>query len=150
MKLVLLAMLLLVRVSGQDWLPRRIVALAYPKGAAASRVEGELAVRLHFGGERVERVEVLRGNGEFTESVVRNALRWEFRPLTPDRRASYDLTYSFELAPCRPREVCGKSRWRFELPDRVTVTFMEAPEAFVEQGRDEAGAGEAPVTVAGP
>lgn len=121
--LIIAAVLFVVRLDAQDWIPVHIVGMPYVAEARDARIQGVVRLRCALNSDgSVADIEVLSGHKVFLRAVTENARQWRFaisgKRNASDRKAL--LTYEFKLT----GPVC-EGRYQeqlvFDQPDRVLV-----------------------------
>ena len=84
---------------GQDWTPKRIVAIAdYVPLARQARIYGDVQVKCFLDADgSVLRAEVLSGHPLLREQARKNALLWKFQRTGPKASNTVTLNYQYRL-----------------------------------------------------
>jgi TonB family protein len=88
-----------ISVFGQDWTPKRIVAIAdYVPIARTARISGDVQVKCFLDADGpVLRAEVLSGHPLLREQARKNALLWKFQRTGPKASNTVTLNYQYRL-----------------------------------------------------
>jgi TonB family protein len=88
-----------ISVFGQDWTPKRIVAIAdYIPLARAARISGDVQVKCLLDADgSVLRAEVLSGHPLLREQARKNVLLWKFQRTGPQASNTVTLNYQYRL-----------------------------------------------------
>ena len=88
-----------ISIFGQDWTPRRIVAIAdYPPLAWQAHISGDVQVKCFLDAHgSVLRAEVLSGHPLLREQARTNALLWKFQRTGPQAGDTVTLTYQYRV-----------------------------------------------------
>ena len=112
------------RQASSDWIPSRILGMAYPRVASLARLEGNVEAKCSVNDDgSVAGVSIVSGPPLLAQSVRLNLLRWTFRRVTRSPKGSGEavVVYSFKLAgPCDEYNRCKEEYW-FEYPNRVLI-----------------------------
>src|SRR5580698_2673248 len=99
MRIFLCFVLGAISVFGQDWTPKRIVAIAeYVPLARAARISGDVQVKCILDADgSVLSAEVLSGHPLLREQARTNALLWKFQKTGPQASNTVTLTYRYRM-----------------------------------------------------
>jgi len=88
-----------ISVFGQDWTPRRIVAITdYVPLAKQARISGDVQVKCFLDADgSVLRAEVLSGHQLLREQARKNALLWKFQRTGPQAGNTVTLNYQYRV-----------------------------------------------------